>query len=198
MRFISLTSSLDSRDSRFTMLTYLCCLLLVFSMTACGFHPVYGSRSVTQSTPAAQQFLASVAVSTDTARLSQLFKAELVDRLNPTHLPVNKRYKLDATIAEMNIPLFVAADGTYGRGNLQYTLTYTLIRIQDNRPLKTGTITRVSSYAASETNAIYASYVAQEDARNRGVVELATDMALTLSNLMERIEAKSVLKGKTP
>lgn len=159
-------------------------LLCVLMLSACGFRPVYGTQYQSERS-AASASLAEIEVVTNNDRLSQLFKAELEDRLNPENLPVEKRFRLTANIAEVNIPLFVAPDGTYGRGNLQYTLTYTLVRVADGKTISANGLTRVSSYAASETNAIYASYVAQQDAKKRGVIELASDLAMRLGNALD-------------
>lgn len=156
-------------------------LSVLLLVSACGFRPVYGKHYQEERGQVTAQ-LAEIQVMTDTSRLSQLFKAELEDRLNPEHHTGAKRYQLHVGITEQNIPLFVAQDGTYGRGNLRYTLKYTLVRTQDHQSVDRGSLVRVSSYAASETNAIYASYVAQEDAKRRGMVELANDLAMRIGN----------------
>lgn len=159
-------------------------LSLLLLTSACGFRPVYG-KHYQEERAQATAALAEIQVVTDTSRLSQLFKAELEDQLNPEHQSRSKRYRLHVGITEQNIPLFVAQDGTYGRGNLRYTLKYTLVRVQDDQAVDHGSLVRVSSYAASETNAIYASYVAQEDAKRRGMVELANDLAMRIGNRMD-------------
>lgn len=164
-------------------------LPLLLVTAACGFRPVYGTQYQAERGAASAQ-LAEIEVTADTSRYSQLFKAELEDRLNPEHLAVPQRYQLQVTLAEVNIPLFVAQDGTYGRGNLQYTLTYRLVRKVDGKLIHNGTLQRMSSYAASETNAIYASYVAQQDARKRGMTELASDLAMRIGNVLEHAIAK--------
>ncbi len=159
-------------------------LSVLMVVSACGFRPVYG-RNYQEERAVASAALAEIRVVTDTQRSSQLFKAELEDRLNPEHIAAEKRYVLNVSISETNVPLFVAQDGTYGRGNLQYSLGYTLIRLSDNQSLDSGNLTRVSSYAASETNAIYASHVAQQDARKRGMIELASDLTLRIGNRLD-------------
>ena len=126
--------------------------------------------------------LDEVAVVVGTERLEQAFGEELRDRMNPTRSPSPKRYRVQVAIQEFNIPLFVAPDGTYGRGNIRFTANFRLTRMEDGALIDTGSVTRMSSYAASETNAIYASHVAQQDARQRGIVELANDIALRVAN----------------
>ncbi len=159
------------------------CVLLFVS--ACGFRPVYGEAYQAER-GAVSARLAEVAVSTGTTRSEQLLKAEVEDRLNPDNVAAEKRFMLVVSVGEVNIPLFVAPDGTYGRGNLQYTLTYSLRNSTDGSVVDTGSLTRVSSYAASETNAIYASYVAQEDARKRGVIELSKDIVTRVANILDK------------
>ena len=156
-------------------------LLLCALLSACGFRPVYGEQYQAERA-AATASMGQIEVSTDTTRLGQLLNAELIDRLNPTNAAHDKLYRLTVALTEVNVPLFVAPDGTYGRGNIQFSANYSLARIADNTEVDSGSITRVSSYSASEQNAIYASYVAQQDARKRGVVELANDLALRMGN----------------
>lgn len=163
----------------------LCLVALGLLVAGCGFRPVYGKQYQSERNAIASAQLAEIEVTGDTSRLNQLFQEELRDRLNPEHVAIEKRYRLHVAINEMNIPLFVAPDGTYGRGNLQYTLSYGLTRNEDGKQVDNGQLKRVSSYAASETNAIYASYVAQDDARKRGVIELANDLAMRLGNRLD-------------
>lgn len=153
-------------------------------LSACGFRPVYGKAYQAERAQASAA-LSEVQVQVGTSRYAQLLGAELRDRLNPEHAAVAKRYVLDVSVEEVNVPLFVAPDGTYGRGNLRYTLNYTLKHSDDNRVLDDGQIVRMSSYAASETNAIYASFVAQEDARKRGMIELANELSMRVGNVLD-------------
>lgn len=154
-------------------------------VAACGFRPVYGTQYQAERTQATAS-LAEVAVVTSTSRLGQLLGEELRDALNPEHIPAVKRYRLQVQVSERNIPLFVAPDGTYGRGNVRYTARYTLTRLSDGKQVDSGSVTREASYAASEINAIYGSYVAQQDARTRGVIELAHDVSMRVSNRLDR------------
>lgn len=156
-------------------------LIPLFLLAGCGFRPVYGKEYQSERRVATAE-LAGISVVTPTDRLGQLLGEELRDAFNPEHVAAEKPYRLEASATEVNIPLFVAPDGTYGRGNIQFTANYTLVRVADNAPVHSGTLTRMSSYAASETNAIYASYVAQQDARKRGILELANDIASSIAN----------------
>jgi LPS-assembly lipoprotein len=164
-------------------------------LSACGFRPVYGEAYQSERA-AGTAALAQVEVSAGNSRRAQLFKAVLEDQLNPDAVPTQKTYRLDVVLEEQNIPLFVAPDGTYGRGNIQYTAKYALRRIDDNALLADGSLQSVSSYAASETDAIYASYVAQEDAKKRGVIELANNITLLLANRLNADSLEPLIKDE--
>lgn len=168
-------------------------------LSACGFRPVYGTQYQHERAQATAS-LAEVSVSTGTDRLGQLLGEELRDRINPEHRPLPKRYKLHVSLSELNIPLFVASDGTYGRGNIRYIATYSLTRLVDGAQVDGGSLTVMSSYAASETNAVYASYVAQQDARKRGVMDIANELAIRIGNRLdaERLEVKEQEEGDRP
>ena len=159
-------------------------LLPLLVLSACGFRPVYGTQ-YQQERAVGSASLAQIKVVSDNSRAGQLLKAEIEDRLNPQNIPAEKRYTLRLGVAEYNIPLFVAPDGTFGRGNIQYSVDYVLTRDADGATINQGGLSRVSSYAASETNAIYASYVAQQDAKKRGVIEMASDVAMRMGNALD-------------
>ena len=128
----------------------------------------------------------SVQVVTDGGRLPQLLKAEIQDQVNPDARHAEKLFVLTVHFTEVEVALFINPDGTASRGDLQYHSSYTLTRKLDGKLIDSGTITRVSSYNVSET-ADYGTYVSREDARKRGVTELAQDYKLRLANLLPKI-----------
>lgn len=160
-------------------------ILWLFVLSACGFHAVYGT-AYQQARAQQNESLANIEVVTNNSRLGQLLKAETEDRLNPTAIPAVKTHRLVISIGETNVPLFVAPDGTYGRGNIEYNVKYSLIRLADNTVTDNGSIKRISSYSAAEQAAIYASFVTEADARKRGIVELAHDLQLRVANHLNR------------
>lgn len=131
--------------------------------------------------------MAGVLVQVDNSRLGQLLKAEIERGVNPDFERAEKLYALDIALKERNLYLFINPDGTAGRGDVQFESTYALTRRVDGKVLKSGRLRRVASYNISET-ADYATYVSQEDARKRGIIELANDYKLRLANLMEGLD----------
>jgi hypothetical protein len=162
-------------------------LSLIFVVTACGFQPLH-SREFRARQDAD---LTSIRIETNNTRLGQLLKAEIEDGVNPDYANAEKLYTLTIALNESEIYLFVNPDGTSSRGDIQYNSQYTLTRSLDGKVVQRGDIIRVSSYNISE-QADYASYVSEEDARKRGIVELAQDYKLRLSNLLVTLNPSTI------
>jgi hypothetical protein len=116
-------------------------------------------------------------------RYGELLKAEIEDNINPDSTRAEKLFMLDITFSEADIALFVNPDGTASRGDLNYNSNYTIKRLKDNKTVASGTLHRVSSYNSSPT-ADYASFTSIEDARKRGMIELAEDYKLRIASLL--------------
>jgi LPS-assembly lipoprotein len=151
----------------------------ILLLTACGFEPVYAKR---EGAVAAE--LAAVDIHTDSSRKGQLLQAEIKDLLNPRRESQPPEYRLNITTTENISALFIKPDGTASRGDINLVSTYTLVRLSDDKVIDSGNITRISSFNTSE-NADYATYVAEQDARMRGILELARDYAFRISNVLE-------------
>ena len=164
-------------------------LLLLIS---CGFQPLHSKEYRSEL----QSGLSSVAVIVDTSRRGQLLEAEIIHGINPTFEPAEKHYTLSIALNEREIPLFINPDGTSSRGDIEYVSRYTLSRKADGVKLQEGVIRRVSSYNTSES-ADYASYVSIEDARTRGIVELAEAYKLRIANLLPALSGRVPLPDST-
>lgn len=154
----------------------------VFALASCGFTPLHGRSERAARTHQVE----SVDIVTDSSRLGQLLKAEIEDQVNPGVIRAEKPFVMTITSTETEISLFINPDGTSSRGDMQYNSSYTLTRKRDGKLIDRGDIRRVSSYNIAD-NADYATFVSREDARRRGVVELAQDYKLRLSNLVAKL-----------
>lgn len=154
-------------------------LTALLALAACGFKPVHGQDYRTEQ----DSSLSSVQVVVDNTRLGQLLKAEIQDGVNPSRERAEKLYTLRITLTQRDIYLFINPDGTAGRGDVRFISAYRLTRNLDSKVIKTGHLNRTASYNISET-ADYATYVSEEDAKKRGIVELGNDYKLRLANLM--------------
>ncbi len=151
----------------------------LLALAACGFRPVHGRDYQAEQVNG----MASVQVVVNNTRLGQLLKAEIEHGVNPDYQRAEKLYTLSITLTEQDVYLFINPDGTAGRGDVMFTSAYQLTRNVDRKVVKSGRLNRTSSYNISES-ADYATYVSEEDARKRGIVELGQDYKLRLANLM--------------
>jgi hypothetical protein len=166
-------------------------LIGILFLSACGFQPLHGQAYRQSLTVDLTMLTVNVkgsditpnATSTLPRRYGELLKAEIIDQVNPMGEHGEKLYRLNITFTEMEQALFVNPDGTASRGDLIYNSFYELTRIHDAKVVASGTIQRTSSYNTAPT-ADYASYVSIEDARKRGVTELAQDYKLRLASLL--------------
>ena len=160
-------------------------------LSACGFEPLHGQAyretlTVDLSSVRVNVAGSSIAPTSKSVlprRYAELLKAQIEDKANPRNVPSEKRYMLDISFTENDLALFVNPDGTASRGDLNYASTYSLKRLSDGKIVASGSILRISSYNSSPT-ADFASYVSIEDARKRGINELAEDYTLRLATLL--------------
>ncbi len=178
-------------------------LILLTSMllfSACGFEPQQGkayreslavnlsdfSVSVSGNTTTTSATTGSSSTASISRRYSELLRAQIEDAAgagSAGSVPGAKPYHLAITYTALDIALFVNPDGTASRGDLLYSSNYTITRRDTGAVLANGSLSRTSSYNTSPT-ADYASYVSLEDARKRGVLELAEDYRLRLATLL--------------
>lgn len=148
-----------------------CALLLLLG--ACGFQPVYGRHApLPAGAPIAEGIAISASSADGDAHMAQQFHNNLEDLVHPTGVPSAPLYRLDVTLTATAVGLGVARDGTASRYNLLLDSTYAITRIQDNVQLTHGNIRNVTSYN-NPNNQYFSTYVSEQDARKRGITELA-------------------------
>lgn len=164
------------------LLPIACCLVLA----GCGFHPVYGNSSALSdkslirsgvrvsatATGTTSTLPTSSDASTDnssSASMARQFTNNLEDMMNSENAPA---YKLEVGLTYSNVGLGVARDGTASRYNLIISSNYKLIRIADGKQVDDGKLSSVTSYD-NPNNQYFSTYISEQDARKRGVQELA-------------------------
>ena len=167
--------------------------LFLLALASCGFQPLQSQAY--RGTLAVDMASVDVEVgntsthsmngvrSAGAGRYSELLEAEIQDQINPTATRSQKRFKITIGYSEQESGVFVNPDGTVSRGDLIYASHYTITRLADGKRVADGSISRISSYNTAP-NADYSSYVSIEDARKRGVMELAQDYKLRLATLL--------------
>jgi hypothetical protein len=176
-------------------------------LCGCGFTPLHSEAyRASQAVDLSSIRVLAVGSTTENAiavannmdrRYSELLRAEIESQVNPTSLTSEKLYTLAITFNELDVASFVKPDGTASRGDLNYTSTYTIMRLSDSKPVTSGYISRVSTYNTSPS-ADYASYVSIEDARKRGILELAQDYKLRLAALLPTLNNPEAQAIKQP
>ncbi len=178
--------------------TWVGAILTLFALTACGFTPVHS----TETRAALNTQIESVAIITNSTAAGQLLKAEIEDQINPTAQGAEKPFTLTITLTEGEVGLFVNPDGTSGRGDYQINSAYTLTRTHDGKLIDSGQLSRVSSFNNALT-ADFSTFISREDAKKRGIIELAHDYQLRLANLVPKLNdpnakgAREVVAPKT-
>ncbi|MEK6747061.1 MAG: hypothetical protein AABY33_08535 [Pseudomonadota bacterium] len=181
------------------LLPIVCCLVLA----SCGFRPVYDKSSAnseksiintgirvsatasgtTSTLPTSSDASADNSSATTMARQ---FSNNLEDMVNSGASP---SYDLNVLINYSNIGVGVARDGTASRYNLVISSTYKLTRISDGKEVGNGTLSSVTSYN-NPNNQYFSTYISEQDARKRGIKELAELYRHRLLSFVEKEELK--------
>jgi LPS-assembly lipoprotein len=148
-------------------------LLALFLLTGCGFQPVYGERS---QIPADSPIRAGVSVSvasSDYPQLAQQFEHHLSDIVNPEGLGGKApTYAMRVQLMVNTVGIGLARDGTAARYNVTLDSNYEIRRAGESDVLVTGQLRNVTSFN-NPNNQYFSTYISEQDARKRGIEELA-------------------------
>ena len=154
------------------------CLIIVPSMTGCGFSPVYGKKSL--GGDAVPSVLKTVEIASIPDREGQFLRNELIDRFYLDGTPTNPAFTLNVDPIEevrSELDITVAADTT--RAQLKQT---TNMRLVDN---STGqTVLRRPIRSISSFNVLgdeYATRVSEKNTRENGLKEIARQIEQQVS-----------------
>lgn len=165
-------------------------------LSACGFKPVYGTASGLPAESPVRDGIkiyatasgttpSSVNTSIDSsssAAMSRQFVNNLEDLVGPSASPT---YKLEVVMVQSSVGIGVARDGTASRYNLVIDSSYKLSRLTDGKLVDSGTISNVTSYN-NPNNQYFSTYISEQDARKRGISELAELYRHRLFSLTEK------------
>ena len=147
---------------------------LCYSLAACGFQPLYGSKGENRIV----SDFSEVHVAPAKDRIGQLFTNQLRYLLNPFREPARPRYRLTSEITESTSSLAVKKTALATRANLQAVVHYSLVHTQTGAIVTSGSNRITVSY--NIYSAGYSNLAAEKDARSRAVKELAQDLRLQL------------------
>lgn len=158
------------------MLRNLLILLVLLSVTACGFRPLNHPRL---AGGAVGQGLQDIKVEFIEDRVGQELRNQLLDRLNPLGPPDRALYSLSVVLAEGVQNLGIRKDDSSTRANLIINASFKLEDLQTRRTLTGGAFRSVNSYDILTSQ--YATQTAKEDARRRGAEQIANHIETQLS-----------------
>ncbi|MEQ8399031.1 LPS assembly lipoprotein LptE [Thalassobaculum sp.] len=159
-------------------------LLLPLGLAACGFEPLYGNRK--GGGAMAMPEMAQISISPIADRAGQMLRNELRDRLVPTGVPRQARWRLDVALNETTSDLVILRDATATFAKYVGDARWVLVDLSTDAPVTKGRSRRIASYSISSSE--FASLQAEEDARRRVVTAVAEDIVLRLGLYFQRTD----------
>jgi len=162
----------------------------LFVPAACGFQPLYGEQQVATGGLDPVEYLAAIRVAPMPDRPGQQMHNLLRDRLNPRGQPIRPRYLLVVELGEARENLGIRVDETATRANLTVIARFAL------RDAGTGDVLYRSD--ARSTNSFnilssqFATDVAENDARERGLREVADSIRTRLGIYFSRLSSGEI------
>lgn len=160
---------------------------MLFTLGACGFHPLYGKGSGgTTSMDAADQ-LALIKIESMPDRLGQEFRNALLDRLTPRGAPSRPQYFLRISATENIQELGIRKDETATRANFRLHVKYTLYDSMTRKPLFNSEQKTVGSYNILESD--FATLSVEQDIRSRLIQKVSDSIKTSLAVHLNRQNA---------
>ncbi|MDE2227609.1 MAG: hypothetical protein KGL11_01025 [Alphaproteobacteria bacterium] len=141
-------------------------------LAGCGFHPLYGGATAGEYDPT----LAAIKVQPIQDREGQMLELALREKLNPRGAPVPTRYNLIVVLTLSRADLGIQRNATSTRSEINASASYTL---SGDGVSVTGQSHTVSAFNLQ--NDAWAATVAEDDARERAIEDLANAVVLQLS-----------------
>jgi LPS-assembly lipoprotein len=151
-------------------LSPLAAVACAISLTACGFHPLYGSTALD---PHLGPTLASVYVEPISDRVGYELRNNLLDLFDATGSSDAAAYRLKLTLSETEEAVVLQADTAITRYNYTLSAHYELIPHESAMAVKTGDVTALSAYNVAAAPFLYATVTAERDAKNRAANDIA-------------------------
>lgn len=159
------------------------CLML--ALQACGFAPLYQSKTTGQSTGTTFD---TIFVRTIPDRVGQELRNHLLNALTPKGRPSQPEWELSVKLSESIEKISVEQTSFSTRANLKLVASFSLEPTGDNdRDGVSGSVGAISSYNILDSE--YATLVAERDARSRAVIILGNDIRRQLATWLNRQES---------
>lgn len=155
-------------------------ILAAAPLAGCGFHPLYGGETAGEYDP----LLASIKVDPIPDREGQLLEMALREKLNPRGVDLPQRYRLGVTLSLAREDLGIQRNATSTRAEILASASYSLSG--------TGATVNGQSHVVTAFNLqndAWAATVAEKDARERAIGQLADAIVTQLALWARRQEA---------
>jgi len=146
-------------------------------LAGCGFHPLYGGHTAGEYDPR----LAAIKVAPIPDRQGQLLELALREKLNPRGVTLPTRYTLSVTLNLSRTDLGIQRNAISTRSEINATASYSL---SGNGTSVSGSSRTVSAFNLQDD--AWAATVAENDARERAIQDLADAIYLQLSLWSQR------------
>lgn len=151
-------------------------------VAGCNFRPLYAEK--TESGVVTYDALSTVRIVQLSDRTGQQLHNLLRDRFNPNGQPSQPRYRLEITLRESERQLALRSDETATRADLSMIADYELFLPGSTQVMLRGTTRSVNSYNILESQ--YATQVSEQNARERGLRELADEIRAQIAIFLTR------------
>jgi len=141
-------------------------------LAGCGFHPLYGGHTAGEYDPR----LAAIKVAPIVDREGQLLELALREKLNPRGVALPTRYTLTVNLALSRTDLGIQRNATSTRSEINAGASYTL---RGDGISIAGSSRTVSAFNLQDD--AWAATVAENDARERAIEDLADAIYMQLS-----------------
>lgn len=147
------------------------------ALAGCGFKPLYGRNS--GGGEVVPEF-SQIYIEQPEDRTAQQLRNALLDLLTPRGTPERPRYLLTYTINESVGSVFITRSEEITRSNLHLSASFTLRDYQTGKRIYSGSAASQASF--NQTVADYANLIAEKNARERALREVAEQMRIRLAN----------------
>ena len=153
---------------------------VVLALASCGWAPLNADM---EAGPATEE-LRAIRVAPIPERLGQRLRMALRNSLNPSGEPARQRYILRVAPLVGLSNLGIQAQGLGTLGQLDISVTYSLVDMESGKTLLTNTIHVANSFDLNPNQ--YSTVVGEDDAAVRSVVELNQEIVTRLTLFMQR------------
>ncbi len=154
-------------------------------LAGCGFQPLYGNRTQSDSTPA--QF-AQIDVHDIDGRPGQHLRNYLIDKLSARGGNYKKQYRLDIALSDRKDGLAIRKDEAVTRFNYRLLGNVRLTRISDQQILYESAFRVTAAYNVVSSE--FATLSAERDAEERAAQDMSGEIITRLAIYFQRAPAQ--------